>query len=449
MSSWFQIPANERRPVGWATAWFFCVLFSYLVVRPVRETMGSVVGREGLQTLMFVTLAAMLVAVPAYAWLVAKLPRRWLVRCVYHFFVACLLLFFGLMQIKSDSLDYWVPRVFFVWVNVFALYATSVFWSVLADLFNSQSGKRLFGLIAAGGTAGAISGSFTASQVASYIPTSWLLLVPAATIEIGLCFAWRLEKSVAANGPLKPGPDKTPGAMSTERELKPSDSDSQSPSEANPEDSDKPTSGLWHGVLAVAGSPYLALICLFLLMGQALGTQLYFQQADIVADVFETKQERIELFAYLDLGTQLLTLGIQSLLAGWVLRKLGIAFALVALPCIYFLVCGSLAISPTLAILIVGMIATRGVTYGLTVPAREVLFTVVSREDKYKSKSFIDTVVLRGGDALSGSVFNAAKEGGLTSTMLNIIVLPVVALWALVAWQLGKRQKMLAHETVK
>ncbi|MGB7324359.1 MAG: MFS transporter [Rubripirellula sp.] len=414
-----RVRPGEFAAVAWATAWFFFILLGYLIVRPVRETMGSIGGTRELQGLMAVTFAVMLVAVPLYSALVAALPRRWLVRVVYHFFAACLLAFFLLMRVENELVQVWTARVFFVWVNVFALFATSVFWSVLADLFTSDQGKRLFGLVAAGGTAGAITGSIVTSKLAGVLSTSWLLLIPVAMIEAGLWCAWRLEKRSAA----------------------------ESRQGQQPEKPDTPTGGgLLRGITLIFQSPYLATICVFLFFVQACGTQLYFEQAEIVDATIQSKQQRTVLFANLDLGAQVLTLFVQALLSSAILRRFGVAVTLVILPLVYGLGFASLAFSPTLATLMITMIATRATGYGITVPAREVLFTVVSREEKYKSKSFIDTVVLRGGDAISGQVFGSLRSMGLTFTALNLAVLPVVGIWAAVAWRLGGQQKRRAEK---
>ncbi len=406
-----RVRIDERLAVFWATTWFFFILLGYLIVRPVRETMGSIGGTKQLQGLMLITFVAMLVAVPVYSFLVARLPRRWLVRVVYHFFAACLLAFFLLMRVESEPVQVWTARVFFVWVNVFSLFATSVFWSVLADLFDSNQGKRLFGLVAAGGTTGAITGSLVTSQLAGVLSTGELLLIPVVMIEAGLLCAWRLEKQTS---------------LSTKH------------STAKQVEADRPTGGgVMSGIKQVLRSPYLATICLFLFFVQSCGTQLYFEQAEIVATAFESKEERTQTFAYLDLGAQVLTLLFQLLLSGFVLRRLGVSVALVILPIVYGLGFASLAVSPTLSMLFVVIIATRATGYGITVPAREVLFTVVSREEKYKSKNFIDTVVLRGGDAISGQIFGSLRGLGLSLPTLNLCAIPVTGIWALVAWRLG------------
>lgn len=421
-SAWLpHIEPNERWAVGWATAWFFLILLGYYIVRPVRETMGTVGGTVQLSYLFFFTLLAMLVAVPVYSALVARLPRRWLVRVVYHFFAACLFAFFVLMRMESEEVQRWTARAFFVWVSVFGVFSTSVFWSVIADLFTSKQGRRLFGLIAAGGTLGAIAGSLLTSQLASRLSTGTLLLLPIAMIESGLWCGWRLEKQAA---------------RAQDRELK-----------QRKKTTDEATGGgLLVGITHVLGSPYLASICLFIFFIQAFGTQLYVEQAEIVKSSIELPEKRTELFAYIDFGAQVLTLLVQVLVSGLVLRRLGVSAALIMLPMVYAVGFIALAISPSLGVLVVTVIAARSAGYGIAVPAREVLFTVVSREDKFKSKNFIDTVVLRGADWASSSIFGFLRVMEFSVMTLNYCALPLVAFWGATAWRLGRRQKKLAED---
>ncbi len=419
---WSRIEPEERPAVAWATAWFFLILFGYFLVRPVRETMGTIGGTRQLQGLFLVSFVAMLVAVPFYSALVARLPRRWLVRVVYHFFATCLVGFWLLMQVDSPQVQTWTARTIFVWISVFGLFSTSVFWSVLTDLLTSSQAKRLFGLIAAGGTAGAITGSFLTSQLASHLSTDTLMLLPVGIIEAGLWCAWRLERRSQSLRPIEP----VTGPAAAER-------------------SDDPTGGsVWSGITHVMKSPYLASICIFLFFVQACGTQLYFEQAEIVKAAIPEEEARTSLFAYVDLGTQILALLLQVLLSGTILRRFGVSVTLIILPVVYGLGFISLAVEQSLTIMVVTAIAARAAGYGITVPAREVLFTVVSREDKYKSKSFIDTVVLRGGDALSGQIFGWLRGLGHSLTWMNLWALPITAVWAFVAWRLGQRQRQLA-----
>ena len=417
-----RILPGELTAVVFAFLWLLCILLGYFILRPVRETMGTLVGTSELQQLFLASFLVMIVAVPLYAALVARLPRRWLVRSVFHFFAASLLVFWYAMRFEDESMQVWTARVLFVWISVFGVFSTSVFWSVLADLFSSPQGRRLFGIIAAGGTTGAILGSLLTSQLATQLSTRTLVLLPALMIEIGLGFAWRLEKQ--ANAIRQPSGEvdqvRSQDATAIAR------------------------GGLLAGIVHVVKSPYLASICVFLFCVQGFATLLYFEQAEIVDAAIVDKESRTGLFAYLDLGTQLLTLFIQLALSGIILRRLGVSFALTLLPLIYLVGFAALAFHPTLWTLVVTMIFSRGVGYGITVPSREVLFTVVSREDKYKSKNFIDTVVLRGGDTAAGQIVGSLRGLGVPLFHLNVWALPLVALWAALSWSLGRMQRRLA-----
>jgi AAA family ATP:ADP antiporter len=421
-SSEARVLTGERRGVAFAFCWLFCILLGYFILRPVRETMGSLVGTEGLKQLFLAVFVVMLLLVPLYAALVARLPRRWIVRVVFHFFAACLPAFWLLMRTGDETIQAWTARVLFVWISVFGVFSTSVFWSVLADLFSSRQGRRLFGIIASGGTAGAIVGSLMTSQLAESLSTESLLLLPAVVIELGLWFAWRLDKQAAAIR-LHDGATVQEAASEGDRIA---------------------SGGLLAGITHVLGSSYLASICVFLFFVQGFGTLLYFQQAEIVSAAIPDKQARTSLFAYLDLGTQVLTLFIQLALSGMILRRLGVSVALVLLPIVYLIGFGALSMDASLGTLIATVIASRGVAYGITVPTREVLFTVVSREDKYKSKNFIDTVVLRGGDTISSYIVGSLRSAGVVFVELNVWALPLVATWFGLSWQLGRRQRKLA-----
>ncbi len=415
-----RVHAGEAVSVCLATAWLFFLLLGYFVIRPVRETLSSLVESDDLEKLFLASFLTMLAAVPAYGVLVNLLPRRWLVRAVYHAFALCLLGFWGLLKSDSKEVQAWGVWILFVWISFFGVFATTVFWSVVADLFSSQQAKRLFGFIAAGGTAGALGGSLIASQLASHLAREQFLLVPIAVIELGLVCAWLLEKqaTVLANAD---------GLLTAAEVVEP-----------------EPTarSGLWSAVTHIWRSPYLQLICLFIFFVQFCGTQMYFEQADIVKNTLPDEAERTELFANIDLAAQALTLIAQLFLSSFLLRRLGVAAALMVLPIIYLGSFSALALNSSLQVMVVAVVIGRAAGYGITVPAREVLFTVVKREDKYKSKSFIDTVVLRGSDTVSASAFTGLE--GLGLRMLNLCLLPVVALWLFVSWRLGRKQERLA-----
>ncbi len=417
---------NERKAVFFAFGWFSCILSSYSMVRPVRETMGTLVGRDELKWLFLAGFLAMCVIVPCYAAIVKWVSRRSIAKVVFHGFAITSIGFLITLQSYSASEHLWIARLLFVWISVFGIFSTSVFWSVLADLFSSDQGRRLFGLIASGGTIGAILGSLVTSQIAERIEVAWLMLFPALLLEAGLLFSTLLERHARI------------WSVSNEK----NEADLVSDAEC----SDLRRGGVFSGVMHVFRSSYLLRLCAFLMFVQAFGTLLYTEQAEIVKQGIDSEESRIQFFAYIDLGSQSITLLLQVLVSGWVMRRVGIAFALTLLPATYLVSLISLSIAPAISVLAIVMIATRSFAYGMTVPAREVLFTVVSREDKYKAKNFIDTVVVRGGDTISMQIIGLLQNQGFSAIAMNLGAMPLAACWGLLAWGLGKRQEAYRSE---
>ena len=416
-----------HRDLVWpAFAWFFCILCGYYIIRPVRETMGVALGKDSLNWLFLATFVAMLFAVPIYSACVARLPRKRLIAVVYHFFALTLLAFYWLFQTESVEMRKWVASGFFIWVGVFSLYATSVFWSVLADVFSSPHAKRAFGFIAAGGTLGAIVGSLVASFLSQRLATHTLLLLPVVLLEVGLGFAAYLQR----------------------RAVFYATSNSEGENSAQKEQVGAPTGGgVVDGVVHVARSPYLLAICLSLFLGQLCGTQIYMQQAAIVGEAIPDEAGRTKLFADMNLGVQILTLVLQTSVAGLLTRKLGLSIALAATPIAYTFAFATLGVSPSLAVFVIADVIRRGLTYGVMVPAREILFTVLSRDDKYKSKGFIDTVILRGGDAMSSQLLAGANFLLAAPGIIQIIMVVIGGLWAAISLKLASWQRTLVANT--
>jgi len=418
------IQANRKLPIL-AFAWFFCILGGYYVIRPIRDTMGVASGRESLNWLFLATFIAMVIAVPVYAACIARLSRKLVVGVVYRFFGVNLLLFWFLLQSESPEIRIWVARAFFVWASVYGVYATSVFWSVLSDLFDSDDAKSSFGFIAAGGTTGAIAGSMVASALSTHLSTHNLLLIPVAMMEVGLWFASRLQRQVS-------------GTVSLRDKL----STSGATGEAT-------GGGLLDGVIGVAKSRYLLAICISLVLGQLCGTYLYMQQASIVGAAIQDEAGRTSLFSNMNLATQVLTLILQASTTRWLAHRAGLTIALISAPIAYAVMFATLGIAPTLAAFAIGDVIRRGLTYGVTVPAREVLFTVVSRDDKYKSKGFIDTVIFRGGDALSSQILAGAKYLFASPAIIQVAMIPVAFVWTGISFWLAFQQKKLADAANK
>ncbi|WP_417732278.1 NTP/NDP exchange transporter [Rosistilla oblonga] len=425
-TQWTAMSTDQRRRAAWAFAWFFCILLAYFVIRPVRETMGIQGGTKQLPWLFLGTFTTMLIAVPIYSFVVARCQRKRLVPIVYRFFALNLLLFWFAMHVESAAVHVWVARCFFIWTSVFSLFNTSVFWSVLADLYDSRQAKRVFGMIAVGGTLGAIVGSLLTSLLSTILGVQNLLWLPIVLLEVGVFCAGRMMRA-------------EPPATEVHDSDGVAESESSTDSKSS-DDEPAPGGGIFEGITHVARSPYLAMICLFLLLGQLTGTHFYLVQAELVKEFIPERDAQTALFGKLNLFTQLLTLGLQAGVVGLVLRRMGVAAALVLLPIVCLLALIGLGLFPSIAVLAISDVVRRGVVYGVTVPSREVLFTVVDRADKYKSKSFIDTVVVRGGDAISGQAFAFVRQWQLGLAAMNALMIPVVIVWGILAIYLGRQQ---------
>ncbi|MGA7799366.1 MAG: MFS transporter, partial [Gammaproteobacteria bacterium] len=380
-----RIEPHEAGPVLLAFAYFFCLLCAYYILRPIRDEMGIQGGVRNLQWVFTATFVAMLLAVPVFGWAVARFPRRRLVPLVYYFFIANLLVFFVLFKVQVAGP--WVARAFFVWVSVFNLFVVSVFWSFMTDLFTNAQARRLFGLIAAGGSFGAIVGPALTAALAerlgptNLLPVSVALLCAAVICVHALVYVGRRSLDNAMGGS---GGD------------------------------DEPIhGGVFAGAVRVVRSPYLLGIGAFTVLYTTLSTFLYFEQAHIVSRAFTDAGERTTLFATIDLAVNLLTVLTQLLVVARLVERFGLATALALIPLGAAAGFAVLGLYPTLAVLVVFQVVRRAGNYALTRPAREMLYTVVPREDKYKSKNFNDTVIYRGGDAVSGWAFALLSAAGL------------------------------------
>jgi AAA family ATP:ADP antiporter len=420
----------EVRALLWSFAYFFCLLAGYYVLRPLRDEMGIAGGVKNLQWMFTATFVVMLAAVPLFGAVVAKLPRRRFIPLVYHFFVANIAIFWLLLTLDVDKPA--VARVFFVWISVFNLFAVSVFWSFMADLWASEQGKRLFGFIAAGGSAGALLGPALTVAFAVPLGPVNLLIVAGALLEVAVICAHRLE-TAAPESSLRVDP---PGAGP------------RSEGGGLPGSDAKDAGGLGGGWLAglvlVLRSPYLAGIALWVFLLALAGTILYFQQANIVAAASDDPAVRTRIFATIDLAVGILTLVVQFFATGRLIRRFGVGPAAAFLPLVFaagFLV---LAFSPALAALIAFQAIQRTANFALSNPAREVLFTVVAREEKYKAKNVIDIVVFRGADAVSGWLFALLRSAGLALTTISLAAVPLAAAWLVLALALGRAQERLA-----
>ncbi|MDP1672550.1 MAG: MFS transporter [Burkholderiales bacterium] len=411
------VKPGEARALLWSFAYFFFLLASYYVLRPVRDEMGLAGGIKNLPWLFTATFFVMLAAVPLFGAIVARIPRRRFIPLVYHFFAANILIFWLLLTFKVGMAD--TARVFFVWISVFNLFAVSVFWSFMADLYRSEQGKRLFGFIAAGGSAGALLGPLIAVTLAESLGRANLLLIAFVLLEVAVFCAMRLEKAATS---LKADTGEAPPAAGT-------------PPEAG-------LGGGWiSGLMMVLRSPYLAGIALWVALLSLAGTFLYFQQLGIVASISDDPNRRTAIFARIDLAVSLLTILVQFLATGRLIRRFGAGPAAAFLPLVFAAGFLALALTPMLWVVIAFQALQRAANFAISNPAREVLFTVLAREEKYKAKYVIDNVVFRGGDAASGWLYHALRGSGMDPSSISLATVPVAAGWLALALLLGREHE--------
>ena len=411
----------ELGALGWSWLYIFSVLSAYYILRPIRDEMGVAGGVENLQWLFTGTLLGMILVNPPFAALVAKLPRVRFISIAYRFFIANLLLFALLLKMASGEQNIWIGRIFFIWTSVFNLFVVSVFWALMVDVFNSEQSKRLFGFIAAGATLGAIAGSSVTASLAEHVPATYLLLGSAVLLELAVFCVRRLSRlsdvlhrrsSVSAEE----------GAIGGTA-----------------------FSGLTHAFK----SPYLINVSVYILLYAITSTFLYFQQAEIARQAFVGRGARTAFFARIDLLVNILTLAAQLFVTGRVLRAFGVAFTLATLPVLSVLGFSALAVTPTLVILVIYQVLRRAGNFAFARPSREVLFTVVPREDKYKAKSFIDTVVYRTGDQVGAWSYAGLSFIGLGMVGIAIAAVPISLAWLVNGLWLGRKQETLASGEVK
>jgi AAA family ATP:ADP antiporter len=381
--------------------WFFLVLFSYYVLKPVRDALATETRLFG--PLYLATFLAVCAALPLYWRIVGRTTRRQLVFGVYQFFVACLALF-AVLVARGHGDAAWLRNAFFVWVSVFNLYVVAVFWSVMADLFSAEEGKTWFGAVAAAGTVGSIVASLLGGLLAQRFGLAWLMVAAIGGLELSIAMAWlalRIEPRGSGESP--------------------------------------PSSGsLRAGLRTVLSSRYLLLICAFTAIGKFAATFVYnnFQHA-LRAEGLGV-EARTELFSTMNFWSQSGTLAFQAVLAAALMRLAGVGVTL-ALACAVIVgLFAWLAVDASVWPLMVAKVVQEIVGYGLLVPAQQVLFTVVSRAEKYESKAFVDTVVFRGSDVVASNVCDALQRFSVSAAALALV--PLAAAWmALGAW-LGREQ---------
>ena len=403
----------EARALAWAWLYVFALFLAYYVLRPIRDELGVAGGVRNLPWLFTGTLLAMLAVNPLFAYSVRRWPRERFIAIAYRFFTLNLLIFMVLLTLATPEQHVWIGRAFFIWVSVFNLFVVSVFWSFIVDVFDAEQGKRLFGFLAAGATLGGIAGSSLTSGFVERLGQNWLLLASIILLEVAVFASRRLSRvSDAFQRPVRG------------------------------DDPHRPVGGgIFAGMTHTFRSPYLLGIAFFILFYSVTSTVLYFQQATIAEANYPDRGARTTFFANIDFWVNVFTLVFQIFLTGRLMGFLGVAAMLCALPLFSVAGFATLAASPTVGVFVAVQVARRVSNFALTRPTRELLFTSVPREDRYKAKNFIDTVVYRGGDQVGSWAYTGLMGLGLSLTGIAIVAVPLSAIWLALSFWLGRRHE--------
>lgn len=405
------IERDELPRVLWSVGYFFFVLSSYFILRPLREALGLAKGSAWLDELYVRTFLAMLIAAPVFAFLATRFSKRQFLPWVYHLATLMLVAFAVLFRWFPEWTQEYTAGIFFNWLSVYNLFAVSVFWSVMADVFTAEQGKRLFATIAVGGTLGALVGSLVTAALVKLLGTSGLIVASAVLLQLGVVCLWRLIRHSGRAGatPLHGG-ERVGGTT-------------------------------WSGLREMARSVYLQGIALYILIGTVTATVIYFTLSLTIESIATTEEARASLFASINLWSQATILVVQLFITSRALRGLGVGITLALLPVFYVLGFGLLGLIP--AFLTIGLfeVSRKAILHGVAKPTKELLFTLVSDEARYKSKNFMDTVVYRGGDVLGAQLMARFKEHGFSVRAMAWSTIPLCAVWILVSLGLGRRAR--------
>lgn len=423
----FNVRREERIPVLAAAAFFFCVLTALMVLRPAREALGMQRGIEAVRWLFMGTAVVTLLVNPVFGLLVSRFRRLQFISATYLFFAFSLVGFYLLLTAAPAAVGVTSGQVFYVWFSVFNLFITMLFWALMADRFSLEQSKRFFPLIAVGGTSGAIFGPWLAAMLVQSVGTPALLLVSTAFLMLALGAAW----AVAQTQPHRP------------------DAAEPSTPETVPVVDEQAVIGgsAWEGVRAVLRSRYLTGIAAYALILAVISTFIYFTRLQMVAALGDDIDLRTAWFARIDVITQAATLVLQALVTGRLMRRLGVPLTMALLPLTVALGFIGLALVASLAALITFEAAFRAVQRAIMRPTRETLYTVVSREEKYKAKAFIDTFIYRGGDVVGAQAEGLLGRLGWGLVALASVAVPLAVAWAVLGMWLGRMQRRLAGGT--
>lgn len=420
MKSKFKIQKQESFAVILSSICYFCVLGAYYVMRPIRDQLAVEVGSAQLPWFFAATFIATLLLTPLFSWATSRWPRRIVMPSVYLFFIACQLGFIFIMLGRPFFSIRTFGMIFFVWVSIFNLFVVSVFWSFMTDIWSDLQARRLFPIIALGGTLGAIFGPLITSSLVGVIGSGLLLLVSAGLLTLAVACVILIGQWAHRYGVHKdePGSEDALGG------------------------------GMWDGIKQIFSNPFIACMALIMLLSDAIGTIAYVLVTDYSGYAFPNQAiAQTRFAAYMDLAANIIQIIIQLTVTRWILVRYGAGTVFVLCASIVVLFCLWMSFIPDQYTPILGMmppvaillILTRSLAHGMLQPARETLYTLVLRDLRYKGKNAVDTVVWRAGDVLSLLSVNGLRVLGMTVAGFEVLWAAIAALAGFIGWGLAKR----------
>ena len=398
-----QVERGEWLRLAIAFSYFFCLLGGYFMLRPLRGAVAAN-NSEILHWLYTGTFVTMLLIVPVFGFLVSRFRRGQFIPAIYLFFISHLVLF--ALNFDGDATPQWLQRTFYIWLSVFNLFVVSVFWSFMADIFRPGQAQRLFGFIMAGGSIGAVIAPSVTKSIIPHWGGTGVMFTASAVLMLATLLAillGRFERREHEN-----------------------------------RHTEVIGGSVWEGAVRVFRSEYLLYACLLMLLHNLTSTFLFNGLAVLVSDHIAGFDERTTFFSHIDQAVQVLAFLFQFFITARLVRYLGMQKTLVMIPT---LLAGGLVIlgsSMGLVLFAAVQVAQRSLNYGVLGPTKEMLFTVVDRETRYKSKNFIDTAVYRGSDVTASWLFKGLTAGGLSLAQIAWIYVPIMGVWAFGAWRLGR-----------
>jgi AAA family ATP:ADP antiporter len=417
----FGLERQEYAAVAWSFFYFFCVLSAYYMLRPVREMLGVRSGPETLPYLFMASFVVMTLATPVFGWITSRYPRKVFLPWVYGFFIANILVFWAIFsqQIDEGQDHIWLGRIFFVWLSVFNLYVVSVFWSFMADIYTREQGRRLFGLLSSGGSIGALLGGTATSALVVDISFHNLFPIAALLLTVAIFCIRQLRQWVAHEGHEQPGHSVEMGASLGGNALA--------------------------GITHANSSNYFRGIVAASIIASLLGTALYMFRAELVAVAIADHNLQTRFFSNINIATNLLTIIGQMFLVRWVVRRFGIGVALSIMPAVSIFCFVWVAMDPSLLVIAVVEIIRRSTGFTFSKPSYDMLYSVVTPEEKYKTKNFIDTTVYRFGDVVGiWAILLMLLRIGMSA--VSLIMVPFAVAWTIIALWLGRDYRRRARE---